>query len=201
MRLRNNLGKKSCDNISLRSEYIEKAVLTSLGEKIFTKDNLIKIATELNKNRSNVLNEINREKKSLKFSIKESEKRISNLLKSLEKGIDEDTVIPRINELKEKKEALISRLIQIEDSIPCEFSEKDIEEVVKIIQDGLNNSEPERLNSFLKIFIDKIVIFKDKVEIYYTFPQVNDSKVAFWMVPRDGIEPPTRGFSVRCSTY
>ena len=199
--LRNNLGKKSCDNISLRSEYIEKAVLTSLGEKIFTKDNLIKIATELNKNRSNILNEINKEKKSLKFGIKESEKRISNLLKSLEKGVDEDTVIPRINELKEKKEALISRFSQIEDSIPCEFSEKDIEEVVKIIQDGLNNSEPERLNSFLKIFIDKIVIFKDKVEIYYTFPQVNDSKVAFWMVPRDGIEPPTRGFSVRCSTY
>jgi len=23
---------------------------------------------------------------------------------------------------------------------------------------------------------------------------------AFCMVPRDGIEPPTRGFSVRCST-
>ena len=198
--LRNNLGKKSCDNISLRADDIERAILSSVGEKIFTKDNLVKIASELNKNRNNILNESNREKKFINESIKDTEKRISNLLKSIEKGVDEDTAVPRINELKGKKETLISRLTQIEEEIPYEFNEKDIEEVVKIIQEGLSNSDSGKLNVFLKIFIDKVVVFKDRIEIFYTFPQVKNSQVAFCMVPRDGIEPPTRGFSVRCST-
>jgi len=192
--LRNSFGKKSCDNIFLKAEEIERAVLSSVKEKIFTKDNLVKIARELNKNRNNILNESNREKKFINESIKDAEKRISNLLKSIEKGVDEDTAVPRINELKEKKETLISRLTQIEEEIPYEFNEKDIEEVVKIIQEGLSNSDSEKLNVFLKIFIDKVMVFKDRVEIFYTFPQVDNSKVAFYNTP----SPPAPFLNISC---
>ena len=239
---RNNIGVSACDNISLRAEEIEGAVLSSVKEKIFTKDNLIKIARELNKNRNNILDERNKEKKLIVASIKDTDKRIVHLLKSIEEGVHEDLVAERINELKSKKEDLISKLEQIEGEVPYEFKEKDIESAVKIIQEGLNNSDSGKLNVFLKIFIDKVVVFKDRIEIFYTFPkrssiskierikQANNSgngnneqnegvskvgkngleddetseqnnKVsAFCMVPRDGIEPPTRGFSVRCST-
>ena len=232
----------ACDNISLRAEEIEGAVLSSVKEKIFTKDNLVKIARELNKNRNNILDERNKEKKLIVASIKDTDKRIAHLLKSIEEGVHEDLVAERINELKSKKEDLISKLEQIEGEVPYEFKEKDIESAVKIIQEGLSNSDSGKLNVFLKIFIDKVVVFKDRIEIFYTFPerssiskierikQANNSgngnneqnddfsKVgkngleddetseqnnklsAFCMVPRDGIEPPTRGFSVRCST-
>lgn len=137
---KNNLGKNACDNITLRADDIEKSVLMAVEEKIFTKDNLVKIARELNKNRDNILNESN----------KDTEKRISNLLKSIEKSVDEDTAVPRINELKDKKKALILGLTQIEEEIPYEFNEKDIEEVVKIIQEGLSNSDPRKLNVFFE---------------------------------------------------
>ena len=179
--LKNNLGKNACDNISLRADDIEKSVLTAVEEKIFTKDNLSKVALALNKNKDKNLREIDREKKLLRDGIKDSEKRIANLLKGIEKGIDESTLITRINELKINKDNLSARLSQIEneEETPLEFMEEDIENVVKIIKEKLRDSDPPKINSFLKIFIDKIVVFKDRTEIYYTFPQVDNSKVAF----------------------
>ena len=168
---RNNIGVSACDNISLRAEEIEGAVLSSVKEKIFTKDNLVKIARELNKNRNNILDERNKEKKLIVASIKDTDKRIAHLLKSIEEGVHEDLVAERINELKSKKEDLISKLEQIEGEVPYEFKEKDIESAVKIIQEGLSNSDSGKLNIFLKIFIDKVVAFKDRIEIFYTFPE------------------------------
>jgi site-specific DNA recombinase len=135
---RNNIGVIACGNISLKVEEIEEAFLSSVKEKIFTKDNIIKI---------------------------------THLLKSIEEGVYEDLIAERINELKNKKEDLISKLEQIEGEVPYEFKEKDIESAVKIIQEGLSNSDSGTLNAFLKIFIDKVVIFKDRIEIFYVFPE------------------------------
>ena len=202
--LRNNLGQKECNNISLRSDFVEKAVLEAVSKKIFTKENLLKIASDLNRNRKEISQEVQREKSLINTNIKEDEKKIENLLKGIEKGVYEETLIQRINELKGNNEALLFRLSQLENNIPAEYKEKDIEEVVKIIKQGLENAEPEKLNHFLKIFINEIIVNEDKLEFHYTFPKLEGDSSdlsAFCMVPRDGIEPPTRGFSVRCSTY
>lgn len=130
---KNNLGVSSCDNISLRAEEIEEAILNSVKEKIFTKDNLIKIARVLNKNRSRMLEERKEEEKLIEASIKDTDKRIAHLIKSIEEGIHEDLIVDRINELKSKKEELVSKLEGLKKDIPYEFKEEDIESAVKII--------------------------------------------------------------------
>lgn len=91
-------------------------------------------------------------------------------------------MVTRINELQIKRDELNARLPQIEneEETPVEFMEEDIENVVKIIKEKLRDSDPPNINSFLKIFLDKITVLKDRVEIYYTFPQVDSSKVAFY---------------------
>ena len=201
--LRNNLGRKQCDNISLKADFVERLVLETVSTKIFTKENLSKIADNLNKNRKELSKELQKEKNLIKESVKKNEKKIENLLKGIEKGVYEDALIQRINELKENNEVLLFRLSQIENNIPPQYREKDIEEVVKIIRQGLEDADPEKLNHFFKIFLDETIVNGDKLEFHYTFPKLKGDSPdlsAFCMVPRDGIEPPTRGFSVHCST-
>ncbi|MGQ9844982.1 MAG: hypothetical protein ACUVQN_02080 [Caldisericia bacterium] len=67
----------------------------------------MKIIDNLNKNRNNFLNHIAREKKSINHTLKDNNNGILNLLKSIEKGIDEDAVVPRIRKLKGKNKALL----------------------------------------------------------------------------------------------
>jgi site-specific DNA recombinase len=171
---RNNIGVGACDNISLRAEEVEEAVLHSLKEKIFTNENLAKIANELNKNRNVLLRKQNKEKKAITASIQDVDKRIARLLRSIEEGISEDLIAERLNELKSRKDDLTLNLGQIKERIPYKFEAKDIKETVKIIQEGLENADSGKLNAFLKIFVDKVVVFKDRIEIFYTFPEKND---------------------------
>ena len=104
--LRNNLGRKECDNISLKADFVERLVLETVSTKIFTKENLSKIADNLNKNRKELSKEIQKEKNLIKESVKKNEKKIENLLKGIEKGVYEDALIQRINELKENNKVL-----------------------------------------------------------------------------------------------
>jgi hypothetical protein len=155
-----------------------------VSKKIFTKENLLKIAENLNRNQKEITREVNGEKRTINIKIRENEKKNSNLLKGIEKEIYENTIINRINELKADNEALLFRLSQLEDNIPTEYKEKDIEGVVKIIKQGLENADPEKLNHFLKIFIDEIIVHEDKLEFHYTFPKIDGDLSAFWMVPK-----------------
>ena len=94
---------------------------------------------------------------------RQNEIALDNIMKGIERGIMNNTTNKRMKELEARQEEL-ERLILIEKGKQVrQFTEQEVREYYE----QTLRMEPQMLINFL---IEKIVLFDDKIEIYYTSP-------------------------------
>ena len=94
---------------------------------------------------------------------RQNEIALDNIMKGIERGIMNNTTNKRMKELEARQEEL-ERLILIEKGKQVrQFTEQEVREYYE----QALRMEPQMLINFL---IEKIVLFDDKIEIYYTSP-------------------------------
>lgn len=151
----------NCKKAPIRKELLEKLIIDTTFKIFDNAENLSLIADlviEKNKKR-------NAEQYKLNLLIKErneSEKAIDNLIQCMEKGIVTNSTKKRIEDLEKKIEDL-------KEQIAIERAKEKIqvsrEEIMKFIRTTLKKNA----GFMIKLLIDHIVLFDDKVEIYYNY--------------------------------
>lgn len=157
---RKNLSN-GCKKTPIRKDLLEQLVI-DVTFKIFNNLELItSIANnviELHKKRladQSLLVILNKEKNNI-------QKSIDNLLYCMEQGIITNSTKNRIEDLEEKLETIKTKIIK-EESKDKVYISKD--EIIRFIKITLKK-EPIQI---LKSLIDKIILYDDRIEIYYNY--------------------------------
>ncbi len=160
--------KKGCNARSVRRDYIEKIVLDNTIKIILKDDFINNIADKIIE-----LNEIEDNSADLisvyESELKDTTVKINNIMTAIEEGVASPRMINRIAEL-EKREQEIKEQIKMERLKICNnaLSKEQIVRWLTMFKDGDINSE-DFCNKLIKLFIDKIFVYHDKVVINYNY--------------------------------
>jgi site-specific DNA recombinase len=137
------------------------------------------------------------------FQIIDVENRLSKLYDALKTDkVTLDDLSPRIKELRSKQNELSKGRVIAEAELTIQnYQQLDIEAIHSYVNDLariLEESEVAQRKGFLRSFVKKIIIDKDKVKIYYKLPVPPDGKrsetIEFCLlipqVGKGGLEPP-----------
>lgn len=151
----------SCSNKAIRKDLIENIVLETTINQLNDKELVHYLADKViernNKLLSDnaVLNILIKEKTEIKKSI-------DNLLECLQNGMNNSSIKNRLEELEEKLNVVEENIIREKTTKKLQLTKQDI---IKFIKVGLSKN-PQQM---IKHLIDKIVLFNDKIEIYYKY--------------------------------
>ena len=151
-----------CKKAAVPKEALEKLVLDAVIGQLSSPEMMDAVVAAVmqeqeRRNRENsALLKMQREQR-------QNEIALDNIMKAIERGIMNNTTNKRMKELEARQEEL-ERLILIEKGKQVrQFSEKE----VRAYYGEALRMEPQMLINYL---IDKIVLFDDRMEIYYTSP-------------------------------
>ena len=197
---KDKLSKQACPNVALKAPEIEDYITKLLAEKLLSEKNVKKIVENLRNEYDEVKEEAKNKSKSIRESIRKIDIKINNIYKAVENGFSQKLLNERLKELNSKKEDFLRDLELLKSESVKPYSEKEISVFANSIKEKIKSLTDEELNHYLKLFICAIKVTPEDMTVYLTFTLPDSTLSSFLMVPRDGIEPPTRGFSVRCST-
>ncbi len=165
---RHNKGNHACTSGNLPMETLDSLVLNQLAEKVFAKDRLQTLMSELRKrmksskdDQQERINEINRQ-------IKMVEERQARLLDAIETGTIEldETTQRRAQQLKAGREALFIELASVrrDTSLPAveHLKASQVDVFGKVLREKLLANGSPLAKSYLNILVDEIVV-KDKM--------------------------------------
>ena len=197
---KDKLSRNACHNIALKAPQIENYIVELVNSKLLSSENVKKIVYDMHKDYADVREEIKNKSKNLRESIKRIDAKIANIYKAVEKGFSQKLLEERLKELKEKKDDLLNELDALKKEKVHHYSEKDVIQFANSMKEKISSLSDEELNNYLKLFIKGVKMTPKEMTVHFTFALPEPTLSSFLMVPRDGIEPPTRGFSVHCST-
>jgi DNA invertase Pin-like site-specific DNA recombinase len=164
---RHNQGNHACNSGNLPMETLDSLVLNQLAEKVFAKDRLQILMSELRKrmksskdDQQERINEINRQ-------IKKIEERQARLLDAIETGtIELDEITQRrAQQLKAGREALFIELASVrrDASLPAveHLKASQVDVFGKVLREKLLANGSPLAKSYLNILVDEILV-KDK---------------------------------------
>ena len=149
--------KEGCTKKNIRKELIENLVVSTVLKAFSNKTAVEKLADDLIK--TNKLKIENNPTLNLLITEKQQvDKEVQNLLYAISQGVITKSTTQMLTNLEEKQEQLADNINKekIKDSIL--YDKKDIIDFVKRVI----KSEPARL---IKLLVDKIIIYDDKIEI------------------------------------
>ncbi len=157
-----------CKNASIRRDDIERAVLKNVIDLLSDKNLVDTLYDEYN----NYLkkHEGNDELiKNLKTQLKDTERQVENLINILANGHYIETVEQKITNLEKERNSLEQMIKQEEDkvgelSVKSEDLQKAIDYARTVLLD--NSQDFEKRKTILQSFLNKVVVYKDYVEIY-----------------------------------
>ena len=168
---------RGCRKNSVRKERLEKIVIDTTLRLLNTPENVSLLAEEIVK-----LNEqITKEQSILNLLIAERaklQKSLDNIMKAIEEGIITSTTKARMNELENSLADINMKIAAEECKLERKLTKEDVE---AHIMDALA-SEPRLLIEFL---IDKIILYEDKIEIFYKYTNNNNPDEPITEVHRD----------------
>lgn len=159
---------KGCDAKSIQRDLVESLVLKHTMQIILQEDFINKIADkiiQLNSQQDESIAFV----KSLEVEKEEIKKKIDNIMEAIEDGIASKRMKERLADLEKREE-------QIEEQLGLEKLKNsnkalDREQIIywlSVFKDGDIQSE-EFCEKLIKFFINKVVVFPDKIEIYYNY--------------------------------
>lgn len=94
---------------------------------------------------------------------KECKNRVNNLMISIEKGLDDERTILRIKDLEKE-------IKDLDEKINSEIANRSHKFTEKEIMEYLNKALANTTESLINVLIDKVVIYRDNIQIYFNNP-------------------------------
>lgn len=179
---------KGCKDKTFRKDILENLVVSALVDQITTEKNLNfltgRLLTKLQQDAAETQN-----LKILEKALAQTNKSLSNLLKAIENGIFSDTTKARLDELEAQKKALTEKLLtekSKERSIPTAV------EIKKYLKYAVQKTP----RNFVELLVDKIIVYKDKIEIFLKYPGEPPTTPPHNDNNPDGTDNSDRGFLI-----
>ena len=160
--------KKDCTKKAIHRDTVEKIVLDNTMEIILKDDFIEMIATKIYD-----LNQIEDESSELinafESELKEVKSKIDNILNAIENGVASKRMTDRISELENREQELEEQInFEKMKTHKILLSKDQIIYWLTIFKDGDIQSE-EFCKKLIDLFIEKVVVFEDKVVIHYNY--------------------------------
>lgn len=172
---------------SIRAEKIEKIVLDVINENIFTPSNKEVIADSMMEFMSADIDA--GALKALESNLKDINKQIDNIVNTIASGVCSVALTNRLNDLEVKKKNILPQISKFELSNNLKHIKR--EEIIDFLNkhSDINEFTPEEQSTILKMFVSKIIIYKDSINIKLKMID-KKSKPGVDGASRSGVEPP-----------
>lgn len=158
--------KEYCHNNSIQKDLIEKAVIDELKRVVFNEKFIEQVYFQYNefiKSQSvdNSMIEM------LKNKLQEIDESIANFLSVISSGYSSPTILEKIKQLEKEKEETKLKLANETnnlDFIPA--TKSDVAKIYKQAREILNGDNFQAKRRIINNFVNRIVVYKDRVEIY-----------------------------------
>ncbi|MBR3875416.1 MAG: recombinase family protein [Clostridia bacterium] len=168
---------RGCSKTSLKKEALEKCVIDATLKLLNTPEKISRLADEVVK-----LNEqISKEQSILNLLISERakiQKSLDNVMIAIEEGIITSTTKARMTELENSLAEINMKIAAEESKLDRTLKKEDVE---KFIIEALA-SEPKAM---IELLIDKIILYEDRIEIFYIYGNNTDPDEPNLEVHRD----------------
>lgn len=157
--------KIGCGNSELEKNKLENFVIEQLQNYLFSNEAIDEIAHQVNEYNKIAAKTNNADLILFQKQMKQIEKQIANITKAIVRGVDEEIMIDKINELNQSKKDLQKRIDEaVLEELPT-VSKSDIKQALSAFSTYLKENNTIECKRFIDNYIDKIVVHKDKVEI------------------------------------
>ena len=163
---RRNQREKTCTNPEINRDKLERLVLEKLTTVLFNPDVIPDLVREYNDHIASKSGSARERLNALKSQIKDVERKINNAVNlMIETG--SPALKNKLSELEETKEKLLFELNDVESSLKHdEFSEEKIRKLFSKAKQQLKNGTLANRRMIIDQHIDKVVIYKDRIEVY-----------------------------------
>jgi len=168
-------GSDSCHARSLPKKYLERIVTEHIKSKILNNDVLEKLAALVNQDLDNAHSSCREKIEVLESEVKDVSSRLFKLYDALETGkLDLNDLAPKIKELKVRQDELFKSRVLLEADMTIHGVQYvDVDQVKSYCRDLrglLSETDIVKSKSFLRAFVEKVVIEGSKCTIRYKFP-------------------------------
>ncbi len=192
-------GRKNSDCALLKKEALEKFIMDTLKDKIFTHDRIAEAINYLVETSKSESKQAQREAVTIKKKMDKLRSEIDNLVKAISEGLNSEHVTKGIEDREKSLHTLMSQLEELKQSgertnggyAKMKVDENMIEAIRSETLSVLDNEGPDGQKQFLRTYIDSVKIKEDSLQVKFTFREPsNNSQV---MVAGVGFEPTTFG--------
>lgn len=157
--------KIGCGNKEIEKNKLENFVIEQLQNYLFSNEAIDEIAHQVNEYNKIAAKTNNDDLMLFQKQLKQIDKQIANITKAIARGVDEEIMIDKINELNQSKKDLQKRIDEaVLEELPT-ISKDDIRQALSAFSTYLKENNTIECKRFIDNYIDKIVVHKDKVEI------------------------------------
>ena len=175
-------NKQKCDKKSISKEYIEDIVFTAT-QNFFMQIDLKALAKKITEIYNKSIEE-NHELKALEKELADINKKLKNLLSAIENGIFNDTTNQRMKELEISKKELEEKIAQTSAQSIQPFNEEQIYAYLLSFKE-IDQSNEKAKQRLIDMFINKIVLFDNHVEIYFNESDDKKTHLKLREMPED----------------
>ncbi len=179
---RRNQRDTKCNNPEINRDKLERLVLERLSEVLFNRDVIPRLVEQYNEYIAEKTGSVRERMLALQTELRDVERKITNTVNlMIETG--SAAFKDKLNELEQSKEKLLFELTEAEAALKQEiFSEEQISKLFHIAEQQLKNGTLANRRLVIDQYINKIIIYPDKIEVYmnlmsdYTIKEVVSSQ-------------------------
>jgi site-specific DNA recombinase len=162
----NHMG---CENKEIRKEYVEAYVLDELYAQLFSETSIKKLSAMLSEYNQKKAKENDTETQLAHEELTEIKDKVSKIVQLVsESGIEIETVKPELKRLEERKLFIESYLkeVSVKNTVGT-ISEATVLELISKSREFVKTHNIAECHNFLRLYIEKVVIFKDRVDVFF----------------------------------
>ena len=163
---RRNQRDTRCNNPEINRDKLERLVLERLSDVLFNPDVIPQLVTQYNEYIAEKTGSAKERVLALQTELRDVERKITNTVNlMIETG--SAAFKDKLNELEQSKEKLLFELTEAEAALKQEnFSEEQISKLFHIAEQQLKNGTLANRRLVIDQYINKIIIYPDKIEVY-----------------------------------
>ena len=163
---RRNQRNTQCTNSEINRDKLERLVLERLSGVLFNPDVIPRLVEQYNEYIAEKTGSARERMLALQTELRDVERKIANTINlMIETGAA--AFKDKLNELEQSKEKLLFELTEAEAALKQEnFSEEQISKLFHIAEQQLKNGTLVNRRLVIDQYINKIIIYSDKIEVY-----------------------------------
>ena len=159
--------KIGCGNSEIEKNKLENFVIEQLQKYLFSEEAIEKMADLVNEYNKEVSQKKNNDLILYENQLKELNKELSNIASAIAKGIDEDIMVDKINQINQTKKDLEKRIKETKCKELPKISIEDITKALSLFKQYVQENNFPEIKRFIDNYVDKIVVYKEKVEVTF----------------------------------